>query len=74
MFIAIPGHGMLSNLNNIDHVHIRTVRGKSRLLHKLVLYPHQNHNDAKNGERRKYVVMKSEKREEICAVWCNLIN
>ena len=60
MFIAFPGHGMLINVDSIDHVHIRTVRGKSRLLHKLVLYLNQSHNEARNGERRKYVVMKSE--------------
>ena len=73
MFIAFPGHGMLSNINNNDHIYIRTVRGKSRLLHKPVLYLNQSHNDAKNGKRRKYVVMKSEIHEEICAVWRNLI-
>ena len=74
MFLEFPGHGMLINIDSIDHVRIETVRGKDRLLHKLVLYLTQNHADAQNGNRRKFVVMKHEDREEICKVWRELID
>ena len=77
MLIEFPGHGMLVNVDSIDHVRIETVRGaksNDRLLHKLVLYLTQNHVDSQNGDRRKFVVMKSENREEICAVWRVLID
>ena len=65
---------MLINIDSIDHVRIETVRGKDRLLHKLVLYLTQNHVDAKNGDRRKYVVMRHEDRREICKVWQEIID
>ena len=74
MFLEFPGHGMLINIDSIDHVRIETVRGKDRLLHKLVLYLTQNHVDAQNGDRRKFVIMKSENREHICEVWRDLID
>lgn len=74
MFIEFPGHGMLINIDSIDHVRIETVKGRNQLIHKLVLYLNQNQTDTHNGDRRKYVVMRSENREEICKVWRQLID
>ena len=74
MFLEFCGHGMLIIIDSIDHIRIETVRGKDRLLHKLVLYLTQNHVDSQNGNRRKYVVMKHHSREKICKVWSEIID
>lgn len=74
MFLEFPGHGMLINIDSIDHIRIETVKGRQQLLHKLVLHLTQNHVDAQNGDRRKFVIMKSENREEISQVWRQIID
>ena len=74
MFLEFPGHGMLINIDSIDSIRIETVKGKTQLLHKLVLYLIKNHVDADTGDRRKFVIMKSENREEICRVWRQIID
>ena len=66
---------MLVNVRSIDHIRIESVSsGGGRLLHKLVLYLTQNHVDEKNGDRSKFVVMRSEDREEICKVWRKIVD
>ena len=62
------------NDKTLDSIRIETVKGKTQLLHKLVLYLIKNHVDADTGDRRKFVIMKSENRESICTVWRQIID